>query len=324
MSAAATGRASGKLILLGAPAVVYGARATAARRPEGARAELRLGDRVVHPDAEADDDLAKAFAALLGEGAPAGAVLVEATTELQPGGGLGCSAALGVSIGRAVEALLSATPDDAAAVARAVAWEGVFHGNPSGIDTTAAASGGCFRYSRSEGVRPIAPAVDLWLCVGSSGPGASTRAMVDGVARLRARKPDVVDRAVLAITSLVDNAASSIEAGDLTGLGKLMDLNQMILAGLMLSTEAIETLCGAARRAGALGAKLTGAGGGGSVIALCPSARVGAERMGDEAAAEAADRVLAAWSDLGFAGFVARVRAAARPASLPRAAGGAP
>jgi mevalonate kinase len=92
--------------------------------------------------------------------------------------------------------------------------------------------------------------------------------MVEGVARLSARRPDLVGKSVSGITALVENARLCIEAGDAPGLGKLMDLNQMLLAGLMVSTEGIERACATARSAGALGAKLTGAGGGGCVIAL--------------------------------------------------------
>ena len=114
--------------------------------------------------------------------------------------------------------------------------------------------------------------------------------MVEGVARLKARKPELVDSAVAGVGALVDNAVLAVETGDHVGLGKLMDLNQMILAGLMLSTEPIEALCALARGAGALGAKLTGAGGGGSVIALVD---------GEAAAAP----VLAAWSAAGYSGF---------------------
>jgi mevalonate kinase len=73
----------------------------------------------------------------------------------------------------------------------------------------------------------------------------------------------------------------------------LMDLNQMILSGLFVSTAEIEALCGLARSAGAYGAKLTGAGGGGCVVALAP----------EEKTAE----ILGAWHDAGFAGFVTRV-----------------
>src|SRR5262249_22120949 len=115
----------------------------------------------------------------------------------------------------------------------------------------------------------------------------------------RAQKTEMVDRSIAGIASLVENAALAIEAGDLEGLGKLMDLNQMLLAGLMLSTETLESLCAAARRAGALGAKLTGKGGGGSVLALVADPARGEE-------------VLAAWRAAGYDGFSTRVAAQGR------------
>jgi mevalonate kinase len=73
-----------------------------------------------------------------------------------------------------------------------------------------------------------------------------------------------------------------------------MDLNQMLLSGLFLSTPEIETMCGAAREQGAFGAKLTGAGGGGCVVALVPDDAV-------------SDKVIAAWTRAGFEGFATRV-----------------
>jgi mevalonate kinase len=106
------------------------------------------------------------------------------------------------------------------------------------------------------------------LVIALAGPPASTRSMVEGVARLRARRREIVDKAFEGIRALVTNARLCIEVGDLPGLGKLMDLNQMLLSGLMVSSESIERACEIARNAGALGAKLTGAGGGGAVVAL--------------------------------------------------------
>jgi mevalonate kinase len=306
----AIGAAHGKVILLGEHAVVYGApalaagidrgaRATATKLADGEASRLQLGGDSIPADPDSSDDRARAFAALLAEGRAAPSVAVEATSELPAGGGLGSSAAIGVAIGRAV-ASLEGAPIDGEAAARAVAWERVFHGNPSGIDTTAAAIGGCFRFTREHGAHPIPVARPLVLCVGWSGSSSSTRTMVEGVARLRARKPAMVDKSIAGITALVDNAALAVEAGDLFGLGRLFDLNQMILAGLLLSTGPIEDMCATARAAGALGAKLTGAGGGGSVIAL-----VGANQSTDEDAAAA--MILAAWRAAGFSGFVTRV-----------------
>ncbi|WP_437617433.1 mevalonate kinase [Sorangium sp. So ce1151] len=327
----ALGHASGKVILLGEHAVVYGAPALAAGIERGARARaarssgasaLWLGGREHGaPPAEggAPGDVAQAFAALLAALPGAGPVRVAAESDLPPGGGLGSSAALGVAIARAVAALARGLVDEPrvepeaaeaaltadTTVAAAAAWERVFHGNPSGIDTTAAARGGCFRFTKAHGATSLAPRDDLWLCVGSTGVPSSTRSMVDLVARLFERKPALAESSIAGIAALVDNAALAIEAGDAIGLGRLMDLNQMLLAGMFVSTEAIEALCKLAREAGALGAKLTGAGGGGSVIALLPPPPPG----DGGAASDVADRVLAAWRDAGYSGFVTRVKA---------------
>jgi mevalonate kinase len=300
----AVGTACGKVILLGEHAVVHGAPAIAAGIARGARARaaagetestLTLAGRATVAAHRLEDDVARAFAALLAEAAPGRPVEVHAASDLPAGGGLGSSAALGVAIARAVCGLATATPTATATViAAANAWERVFHGNPSGIDVIAAAQGGCFRFTRAAGASPIPPRRALVLCVGSSGAASSTRQMVEGVARLFERKPGLKERTLAGVASLVDNAALAIEAGDLVTLGRLMDLNQMLLAGLLVSNEAIEAMCSSARAAGALGAKLTGAGGGGSVIALVPDGG-------------AAEGVLAAWRGAGYDGFVTRV-----------------
>jgi len=131
----------------------------------------------------------------------------------------------------------------------------------------------------------------LLLAVGHTGIPSTTRAMVEHVAKLRERKPEVVERSFEGIRSLVGNAKLALEANDHVGLGRLMDLNQMILSGLMLSTEEIESMCRLAREEGALGAKLTGSGGGGCVVALT---------QGDP------EPVLARWEKAGFRSFAAR------------------
>ena len=273
------GSACGKVILLGEHAVVYGVpaivlgidRGATAQSMPSARSELTLGSTERVTD-DGDSDVARAFAALLHACAVTRPVHVEVTTELPAGAGLGCSAALGVAIVRALDAWEGrspAPPSDAAE--RAMAWEKVFHGNPSGVDATAAARGGCLLYQRMSGglhLNEIALSRPLTLAIGHSGVSSSTREMVDMVARLKARNEENVTRSFEAIHSLVQNARLALESGDHVGVGKLMDLNQVILSGLMVSTEEIETLCRLARESGALGAKLTGSGGGGCVVAL--------------------------------------------------------
>jgi len=267
------GQSSGKAILLGEHAVVYGVPAIAVGLGKGATATaaagsgvIRVGDRIA--TAGDGSELGRGYGALLDAvGMPAADVTC--TLDIPAGVGLGASAAIAVAVARAVLSLRGeAAPGLDRVVDVAMAWERVFHGNPSGVDAWAAAHGGCVLYTRGTGIKPIHVDRRMPLAIGVAGPPASTKVMVENVARLRDKKPEMVNKSLAGIESLVRNAALCIEAGDLIGLGKLLDLNQMLLSGLFLSTEEIESACAWAREAGALGAKLTGSGGGGCVIAL--------------------------------------------------------
>lgn len=305
------GRAHGKLILVGEHAVVHGTPALVAGIDLGVEARLSFGglsrggsgrrmrllDRACAATAEGDE-LGRALHALLEEGGAPPNLRLEVTGDLPPGMGLGFSAAAAVAIARAVERQASGEERADRVEARATAWERVFHGNPSGVDVAAAMRGGCTRFSRAEGSRPVPLRRPLTVCVGLTGTASSTREMVEGVARLVEREPDVGKRCIDGIATLVDNAIDACEMGDVEALGELLDMNQMLLAGLMVSNETIEEMVRIARDAGALGAKLTGAGGGGAVVAL----------GGTGAAADpVAEAVVAAWSDRGYRGFVTRV-----------------
>jgi mevalonate kinase len=304
-------QASGKVILLGEHAVVYGVSAIAAGLSEGATATasahatnlLLLGDQQAPPDSDA----AKAFSALLAA-LQVNGVRVQANLQIASGMGLGASAALGVAMARAVldhvtgASKLAEPPqhDPQRVIEAAMAWERVFHGNPSGIDAAAACFGGCLRFSKAGGVKPLRVKEPLPLAIALTSQAASTKQMVEQVAAQRERKPEVVDKTLNGISSLVENAVLCIEAGDLYGLGKLMDLCQVLLSGLFLSTTEIETACAVAREAGALGAKLTGSGGGGAVVALTQSNQ--------------RSRVLDAWRAQGIRCFAADV-VASQPGS---------
>jgi mevalonate kinase len=280
------GRGQGKVILLGEHAVVHGVPALAAALELGATAtaraarahRLRVAPWGVDVGPKDDVPLARAFAAALeARGGTRAEVEVEAHVALPGGAGLGSSAALGVAVIRAIDALEQVARSDDDTQRLALAWERVFHGNPSGIDTAMAIAGGVAIYRRHPGegqrtLEPVKPRAPITLVVAHSGEGASTRAMVESVARQKERDGAKFTKTLAAIEALVNNARAALEAGDLRALGQLFDMNQSLLAAWMVSTGTLEEMCAAARRAGALGAKLTGGGGGGCMIALAPSA----------------------------------------------------
>lgn len=298
--------AFGKLILFGEHAVVYGVPAIACGIGRGLRAEARVEREgpsrltlLAEERTEHDDDLlAQAFRALLeaGPGRPAAPCAVRVSGTLPPGMNLGFSAAAAVAIARALGEL-GAGSDDETIRARADAWERVFHGNPSGIDVAAALHGGVVRFRRGEPVRPLAVSRPLRLCVGLSGtkPGP-TRAMVESVAARRMGDPERFDGTLSAIAALVDTAANALETGNLARLGASMTSNHELLAGWALSNERLDGLCRTAVSAGALGAKLTGAGGGGAMVALAGAAD-------DARSSGVVTAILEAWRQLGCDGF---------------------
>jgi mevalonate kinase len=124
--------------------------------------------------------------------------------------------------------------------------------------------------------------------------------MVESVATQRARAPSEVDHVFEQIRSVVRSARLALENGDLVALGAALDRNHELLTQLQLSTPEIDRLRAIAKVSGARGSKLTGAGGGGCVIALCD---------GDTTP------VINAWKAAGFDAFSATVEAHDRPSA---------
>ena len=281
------GRGSGKVILLGEHAVVHGVPALAAGLSKGSRARTSHTHEEVTQLAVAPWNvcvsrydalpLARAFDALLKarrEGSDeATDRSVSAAMEIPGSAGLGSSAALGVAVLRALDAHDGITRgyDDAQRVA--LAWERVFHGNPSGVDTAMAIAGGVAVYRRApqageKALTTLPLAKPLQLVVAHSGQSGSTKEMVEQVAHQKERDPAKFAQTLEAIDAIVKNGTAALQRGDHVSLGRLFDMNQALLSTWLVSTDTLEHLCGVAREAGALGAKLTGGGGGGCMIAL--------------------------------------------------------
>jgi mevalonate kinase len=262
-------------------------RATSESEPE--RELLRRGFAVV---CERLDDRWQS----LGRQQPRPGLRVHAQMEIPGGAGLGGSAALSVAVIRAMDAALDTPQEPDAVVESSLAWERVFHGNPSGVDSAMAVYGGLAMYVRGQPLTRLRSSRTLSLVVGNSGEHGSTKATVASVARQHERDPAKAEQIFDAIAALVNNARAALETGDHGRLGQLMDLNQTLLNSLMLSTTKLEQMCQLTRQAGALGAKLTGGGGGGCMIALASDAA-------------ASERIVRALLDAGYAAFAVEVSA---------------
>lgn len=271
----------GKVILLGEHSVVHGHPALAAGIERGVTAkaiaatrdQLRLNpwDRTIAPDEAHSDPLCRALSSVLALYPERPALDVTADIALPAGAGLGCSAALGVAVIAAIDDALGVERSAADLGRAALVWESVFHGNPSGVDNMMAASGGLAVYTKGEPLERVPLRAPLQLVIAHSGETSSTKEMVQSVARQFEKEPDRIGQTFEAIASLVRNGRLACLEDDRPALGQLFDLNHFLLSSLMLCTTKLDQLCQAARSAGALGAKVTGAGGGGCMIALAPT-----------------------------------------------------
>lgn len=186
--------------------------------------------------------------------------------------GLGSSASASVAVVRAFDQLLELGLDDEAVNALAYDCEKLAHGDPSGVDNTLATYGKpiLFRRNASPPIKPIELSAMPPLVVAASSTRGITRDQVNAVrerfGRMRASYDavfDQMDRIALA-------GAEALAAGDYDTIGGLMNVCHGLLNALQVSTPELERMVEIARRSGAVGAKLTGAGGGGSIVALCP------------------------------------------------------
>lgn len=269
---ASRARGLGKIILLGEHAVVYGHKAVAGaidrgvaceQEPSEGASRLRIPDWRIDVQVGDEHPVARAFDALL-SAAECSKVDVRARTDLPAAAGLGSSAALCVAIARSLRPDLTG---DALRVLASVGEE-CFHERPSGIDVALSCAGGIGIFTRSAGLHALA-CPSLPLVVGLSGVQRSTAAMVAGVAG-RVADGGQAKAQIERIGTLAEAGQQALLSGKLELLGGLMSECHQALQDLGVSINALDTMVEVAGEAGALGAKLTGAGGGGAMIALAP------------------------------------------------------
>lgn len=312
--------APGKLILCGEHAVVYGqpaiavpvfavgATATVAPGTSGLTINLQdLGEqwRVdEHPDQPLAALATRTLQMLGGETMPL-RIMLRSTIPIASG--MGSGAALGAALVQALAAYSGRTLDAATVSALVYESERFYHGTPSGIDNSVVSFARPIWYQReapaAPRIEPITLGTGLDLVIGDTGVRCPTRITVGGVRERERADPDTYRQWFEAIGHIVVDMRAALHGGELQVMGTLLDRNHALLQAIGVSSPELDRLVAAAHGAGALGAKLSGGGGGGVMFAL--------------ARPEHRDAVQAALLDAGAARvIVTHVPASASEASL--------
>jgi mevalonate kinase len=188
--------------------------------------------------------------------------------------GIGSSAASCVAIVRALNNYYHLDLSDEKI--NKVAYEGEkgYHGDPSGIDNTAATYGGLIWFQRTSGgsiMEKIKIKEPVKIVIGNTGKVANTKKAVEGVRQRKENYPEKYEDLFNKAKKLVYEARKALENFDLREIGRLMNKNHRLLQEIKVSSKELDLLVNTALDAGAFGAKLTGGGLGGNMVALTPS-----------------------------------------------------
>ena len=192
---------------------------------------------------------------------------------LLAGSGVGASAASCVSLARALneEFKLDLPIEEI----NRVAWQGEFpyHGVASGVDNTASTYGGLLLFylkNKEQHFEKIKTPKPFEIVLANSGITANTALLDEVTEQQKKDNPELYASRLKTIVSQGQEMKKALEAGDLPGVGKIMSTNHKLLAEMDLSHEILDYLCKLALEKGALGAKVTGGGRGGYMVALTP------------------------------------------------------
>jgi mevalonate kinase len=287
-----TSSAPGKIILFGEHAVVYGRPAVAVPVTQvHARASITLAkssspDNVLikAPDINLKASLAdlpaghslkvaitRTAAALNIVQFPACTIRIESTIPVAAG--LGSGAAVTVAIARALSAALGTPLDDEQVCALAYEVEKIHHGTPSGIDNTVITYARPVYFIKGKPIQQLTVGRPFTIVIGDTGIASPTAIAVGDVRQAWKADKDHYEAVFDSIGALADSARQAIEHGAVELLGPLMDANHGLLRKLGVSCPELDALVLAARKAGAWGAKLSGGGRGGNMIALVNKAQ---------------------------------------------------
>jgi mevalonate kinase len=280
MPKTAVGYAHSKLILVGEHAVVYGKPAIAIPFPlkvmsavEQKAGEIMLSSVFYVGTINGLPEKMKGITACVKEtlnylNKPLNGLLIRLQSSIPLGRGLGSSAAIATAIVKSLFSFYGREASQEELMALVEIAEIYAHGNPSGIDMAAVSSEFPIFFKNGEKLTPIKIGTPFHFVVADSGRIGDTHTAVKRVRENLRLEPERIQTVLERIERITVEAKAVIKDGNSSLLGQLLNLNHSELINLGVSDPGLNRLVEAARGAGALGAKLTGGGLGGCVIAL--------------------------------------------------------
>lgn len=280
--------ASGKIILSGEHAVVYGARAIVTSIPNAVKASItqetdqmqlsipEWGIELYFDPETPQETLYGQTMSLIVKALDVDKTPFQIVVEpnIPFAMGLGGSAAVAVAVIRAIDKAFERGMMEEDINKLAYECEKITHGTPSGVDNYVATYGDmiCFRKDVIGGktIVPVNKPMSLPMLVVLTGKRGYTARTVERIAMARERNTDLYDQIFNKIDRISGKIQLAIEGQDIESLGRLMNENQTLLRQMRVSCSEIDDVVETALSSGALGAKLTGGGDGGAVIVLCP------------------------------------------------------
>jgi mevalonate kinase len=275
------GSAHGKLILVGEHAVVYGKPAIALPFPilEAVATVERISgqntiscDYYVGPIAKLPKKL-QGIASCINEtlkqlNKPQNGLLIRIHSSIPIGRGLGSSAAIALAIVKSIYSFFDQKVEQRILMSLVHLAETVAHGNPSGIDMAAASSDIPIWFQKGKSIETLQIGEPLYVVVADTGRFGDTHSAVASVKDAYLANREKMRKSINILGEITLEVRRTLSKGDTKMLGRQLNLAQDELIELGVSDEGINRLIAMARNAGALGAKLTGGGRGGCILAL--------------------------------------------------------
>ncbi len=200
-------------------------------------------------------------------------IKITVSGDLLAGSGVGASAAICVAFARACNEEFGLGMD--ISDINRIAWEGEFgyHGLPSGVDNTVSTYGGIIEYRIENGTKKferINVQAPVEVVLGNSGVTSNTASLKGFLEEMEEKDPELFKSRLDKIRDQVKDLKEALKSGDLKKTGRIMNENHSILIDMGLSHPKLVELCDTANALGAYGAKVTGGGRGGYMVALTP------------------------------------------------------